>query len=88
MYAVQSTAMFLRSLIMRGDEAVHALPEPYRRALGLAIAGSSDEEVARLMGLSEASMPVLLQIAIAKLSRALSQPRVTRQAGSPETGGS
>jgi DNA-directed RNA polymerase specialized sigma24 family protein len=56
---------------MRGDDAVRALPEPYVQALLLAAAGTSDEEVAATLGVPNASVPALLQIAAAKLARAL-----------------
>jgi DNA-directed RNA polymerase specialized sigma24 family protein len=56
---------------MRGDDAVRTLPEPYVQALQLAAAGRSDEDVAVTIGVPDASVPALLQLAAAKLARAL-----------------
>jgi DNA-directed RNA polymerase specialized sigma24 family protein len=56
---------------VRGDDAVRTLPEPYVQALQLAVAGHSDEDVATTIGVPDASVPALLQLAAAKLARAL-----------------
>lgn len=56
---------------MRGDEAVRALPVAYVVGLRLATGGATDEEIAKILGVAEASIPVLLLIGAAKLGVAL-----------------